>query len=93
VIAGIDVHKKMLAVVVANGEVDDEYRFAFEGRDEPRRPARARRLAQRVHQPDSASMAWTRRASAGQRAMIVIDPTAAGPRQQTSIGVNRNVTG
>ena len=26
-IAGIDVHKKMLAVVVADVEVDDEYRF------------------------------------------------------------------
>ncbi len=26
-IAGIDVHKKMLAVVVADVELDDEYRF------------------------------------------------------------------
>ena len=48
-IAGIDVHKKMLAVVVANGEVEGDYQFERrEGGDEPWRTARAGRLARRA---------------------------------------------
>ena len=48
-IAGIDVHKKMLAVVVADVEVDGDVPLRTpEGRDQPWRTARARRLARRA---------------------------------------------
>jgi hypothetical protein len=44
-IAGIDVHKKMLAGVVADVEVEGDYHFERLKGDQPRRIARARRLA------------------------------------------------
>ena len=48
-IAGIDVHKKMLAVVVADVEVEGDYHVrTAEGRDQPRPTARAGRLARRA---------------------------------------------
>ena len=53
-IAGIDVHKKMLAVVVADVEVDGDFHFdAPEGRDDARRPARAGRVADRARRRGS----------------------------------------
>ena len=38
-IAGIDVHKKMLAVVVSDVEVDDEYQFEQCVQQQPRASA------------------------------------------------------
>ena len=48
-IAGIDVHKKMLAVVVADVEVDGDFHFERQKvGTSPDRLARARRLARRA---------------------------------------------
>ena len=48
-IAGIDVHKKMLAVAVADVEVDGDFLLrAPEGRDDAGRSARTGRLAGRA---------------------------------------------
>jgi len=76
-IAGIDVHKKMLAVVVADVEVDEEYRF--ERLKVGTSPAELRALAEGACAQDDPRIAKSRLprrtspSSIGQSGMIARD--------------------
>ncbi len=64
-IAGIDVHKKMLAVVVADVEVDGD--FHFERQKVGTTPADLRRLADWLVEHEVEESSWSRPRSTGGR--------------------------
>ncbi len=64
-IAGIDVHKKMLAVAVADVEVDGD--FHFERHKVGTTPANLRRLADWLVEHESRKSSWSRPRSTGGR--------------------------